>query len=116
MASIRKWSTFARAEAVLAVMQTLVDEDEKQDLFVCGYAAGLHVQLWTGERRCNVAGYGGGDGLVLIIGGNVDFDVDSCAAKESAKVFIYGFDEFHSIAKAALDFLHKGIVPDAAPK
>lgn len=112
MATIRKWSAYARAEAVLAVMQTLIDHDEEQDLFVCGYGTGLHVQLWTGERRCNIAGYGGGDGLVLKVGGSADFDVDSCAAKESAKTFVYGFDDFHSIAKAALEFLHKGIVPN----
>lgn len=111
MASIHKWSTYARAEAVLAVMQTLLDDDEEQDLFVSGYGSGLHVQLWSGERRCNIAGYGGGDGLVLMVGGSGDFDVDSRIAKESAKVFIYGFDEFHLIAKAALVFLHKGIVP-----
>jgi hypothetical protein len=110
MAAIRKSSTYARAEAVLAVMETLIDTDEKEDLFVCGYGPGLHIQLWSGERRCNVAGYGGGDGLVLMVGGNDDFDADTHRAKDSASVFIYGHDDFYRIAQAALAFLHKGTI------
>lgn len=112
MATIRKWSTYSRAEAVLAVMETLIDPDEKEDLFVCGYGPGIHVQLWSGERRCNVSGYGGGDGLVLILGGQQDFDADTQKAKDSARVFIYGHDDFYCIARAALSFLHRGIIPE----
>jgi hypothetical protein len=111
MATIRKWSTYARAEAVLAVMETLIDSDEKEDLFVCGYGPGLHIQLWSGERRCNVSGYGAGDGLVLMVGGREDFDTDTHRAKDSASVFIYGHEDFYRIAQAALEFLHKGQIP-----
>jgi hypothetical protein len=92
-------------------MQTLIDPDDPEDLFVSGYGPGLHIQLWSGERRCDVSGYGAGDGLVLMTGAAKDFDFDTHRAKDSATVTIYGHDEFYHIARAALDFLHKGVTP-----
>jgi hypothetical protein len=110
MASIRTYKQFAKAQAVLAIANTLMDEDLPAtfDIYVSGHGAGLSLQLWDGSRKCHIRGHGNSDSIIVITGSREDFEYPSGDAKESAETHAFPYSGYYDAAVVVVDWLCKG--------
>jgi hypothetical protein len=110
VAKIRTFGAHSKAQAVLAIAHTLMDDDlpESQDIYVCGRNPGLTLQLWDGSRKCNVYGHGNSDSIMVVVGEREDFEYPSGDPKESAEVFPFSYRNYYDAAVLVVDWLCKG--------
>lgn len=117
MASVRIWGGLKAAQAVLAIIECLMDEDasDEFDIYVGGFrngrnATGLSLALWDGSRKCNVLGAPNSDAIVAVIGVMEDFDYEHGTAKETAQQHSFAHDKYYDVARFVVDWLCKGEV------
>lgn len=110
MAKIRTYSAHAKAQAVLAIAHTLMDDDLPHtcDIYVHGRNPGLALMLWDGSRKCHVHGHGNSDSILVVIGEREDFEFPSGDPKDSAEVFPFSYRNFYDAAVLVVDWLCKG--------
>jgi len=115
MARIYLASTLKRAQAVLNIMETIIDEDldSSYDICVSGFRSGSNTGLSLsidGLRRCNISGEPSSDGIMVVTGGPLDFSHIDGRANEATDGYSFAHDEFYQAARFALDWLCKGQV------
>lgn len=110
MAKIRTFGAHAKAQAVLAIAHTLMDEDlpDTHDIYVSGRNPGLSLMIWDGSRKCNVHGHGNSNSIIVTVGERQDFEFPSGDPKDSAEVYSFSHRNFYDAAVLVVDWLCKG--------
>jgi hypothetical protein len=113
MGTLIKSSTLARAEVLLAIIQTLLTEDDP-DLLVStfrnGKISGYHLSSASSSLEVNIAGEHNGDGFVVTFGAKSDgFDRLSYIGNADDAVD-FGPDRAYDAAQYALKCLRPRVL------
>jgi hypothetical protein len=114
MSQIRVYSGLAKAQAVLGIMQTMLDEDAPadQDISVAtfrnGRSFGLQLIAEAQVRKCNLFGDTGSDSIIAVIGSSLDFNLADGSAKDSAERYTFAHDEYYAAASFVMKWLTTG--------
>ena len=116
MAALMKQESYQVAEAVLAVIATLMDEDLSSDhnIVVGGFTntgnTGLALKSGDLKRRCNLFGDQRSDAIAMCIGTAEDFEYKTGHARESADRYLFETHEYYQAAEFVVAWLCKGEV------
>lgn len=110
MAAIRKWSSLSRAEAVIAILDTMMSDDDKEDLFLGGFgtlgSTGITLSFFDGEKKAVVYGASNSEGIVVYVGDRQSFDYNSKKPLDTAKNLLFSANEVYQAAEALRDFFY----------
>jgi len=116
MALLLKHESYLVAEAVLAIVATLMDADQScdSDIMVGGFTnsgnTGLALKSGDLKRRCNLFGDQRSDGIAMVIGGYGDFDHRTGHAHETANRYYFERGEHYQAAQFVVEWLCNGEV------
>jgi hypothetical protein len=114
MAEIRVYSNLARAQAVVGIIQNIMDDNAPidQDIYVStfrnGRSFGLQLCAEAQMRKCNLFGDSGSDSIIAVIGSALDFNMADGTAKDTAERYAFAHDEYYAAAMFVMKWLATG--------
>jgi hypothetical protein len=114
MAQLSIYTGLKKAQAVVTIMETMMDEDapHDQNIYVGGFnngqVSGLTLTTPILGRQCNLFGDPGSDCIIAVIGKMGDFNYPDGTAKDTAERYAFSHDEYYATAKFVMIWLTKG--------
>lgn len=114
MARLRTNPQLKQAQAVLAIIEAILQEDspELADIHVSYFRnyndIGLELSLWEPTRKCILFAEPLSENFIVKIGALQDFWAKSGTAKESAETYVFAYNEHLAVAEFIVGWLCKG--------
>jgi len=114
MARLRTNPQLKQAQAVLAIIEAILQEDSPElvDIHVRYFRnyheIGLEFSLWEATRKCILFAEPVSENFIVKIGALQDFWANSGTAKESAEKYVFANNEYFAVAEFIVGWLCKG--------
>jgi sucrose-6-phosphate hydrolase SacC (GH32 family) len=115
MATITTVHDLRKAQAVVNILETIMDKDAPDDQniyvgsFSNGSVSGLSLNSPLLDRKCNIFGCPVTESVVAMIGNHTDFNYPEGTAKDSATRLDFG-NNYYAAAECVMTWMTTGVV------